>query len=577
MSRKILVVLTAISILLVSVPLSLLSQGDQAFQGKLESILSSFKNYRFSTISVYKITDIKDFRAIIKEEKEKSLTGGMVTEDTKVIDEADEVVKSTIERGVQSNQGKTQIQRQLLLNLGIDISQEDFDAIYNYYFTRFNNVQSITIRNVYVITTRKNPDELVPNTIIGMIATDEDKSMLKENMDNPGASNIYTLPELKEYELSDEYSAETMLELIQNAFLQGNVEDITLQAQGIGTFISFAPKQAGVSKSLIFDEGDVREGDIQVFKRISEGQPLDIVGKQHEVIVSADYISWRKYEFDRYYDASGNLVVDSLYPTNKLLPKYGVELKYGNTDINYPSFWSDRWALNAIWDNVKAGIILPDNGWADIHDDLFEDVERKLTHAGVGLTAQFDFPIAVIPESGIFRFSAGGVFGDAQPMEFKNRETEDADRFSQADEEQIDYLIRFNAQFHPTFGISIDNDYLLRFGLGATFYSLEKWNYQLNPEDRSQIQFAENGTESIFGVSGTLEFMKQNSTTPFGASVQYFDSGVFLGAWILVPVIENTFSIKLDGQGYFKWFADQPRAWENDNVVMPNIRFILNF
>lgn len=583
MKTRLFVVAIVLAVLAIFLPNESYSQGEQAFRGKLESILTDFKNYRFSTISVYKISNISDIREIIKEEKQSQLMGS-ATVDRTCVDNAEEVVKSLIERGVQQNQTKTAIQRTIMIDRGITIDPTDFDCIYNFYFNQYNTVAEITVRNAYVVTTRKSEDEIVPNTIIGLLISDEDKS-LKDNLDNANASDIYTLPELQEFDLSDEYSAETLYDLVVNAFQQGNVEDVTLQAQGIGTFITFASKSAGNSRSLISREDDISSIDIQSFKRISEGQPYDLVGKKHEVIISADYISWRKYEFDKYYDQTGVLVVDSLYPTNNMLPSFGLELKYGIADINYPSLWSDRMTLSAIWENASAGIILPSNGWAGIYEDIFKDSERRLTHAGLGLAAEFDFPIAVIPESGVFHFSLGGVFGDAQSMD-KDRKTNAQDfdpaLYGTEVEGMNDYLVRFNGQFHPTFGITIDDDYLLRFGLGTTFYQVEQWAYQYDTdedgeEDRSKVVFAEQDSENIFGISGKLEFMKKNSTTPYGATVQYFDSGLFLNLWLMVPVVENTFSIKLDGRGYFKWFADQPRAWENDNVVIPNVRFIVNF
>jgi len=152
-----------------------------------------------------------------------------------------------------------------------------------------------------------------------------------------------------------------MYDLLVNAFLQGNVEDRTLEAQGIGTLITFFAPKAGITKSLLNKEGVVSSFDIQMFKRISEGQAYDITDKFNELIVSPDLISWRRYDYPQLVYSDGFIdTIDRI--TNYELPKYGVELKYGAEAINYPSFWSERLTLNAIWQGVKLGIILPTNG-----------------------------------------------------------------------------------------------------------------------------------------------------------------------------------------------------------------------
>ena len=39
-------------------------------------------------------------------------------------------------------------------------------------------------------------------------------------------------------------------------------------------------------------------------------------------------------------------------------------MRFGNDDIGYPSLWSERVAVNALWDANKLGVILPTSLWA---------------------------------------------------------------------------------------------------------------------------------------------------------------------------------------------------------------------
>ena len=71
--------------------------------------------------------------------------------------------------------------------------------------------------------------------------------------------------------------------------------------------------------------------------------------------------------------------------------------------------------------------------------------------------------------------------------------------------------------------------------------------------------------------------MTKNISTPYGASVQYFDEGLGVNAWLQIPIIQNTFALRLDAKGYFKAFKDNPRAWEKKSVFIPMARFIVNF
>ncbi len=270
------------------------------------------------------------------------------------------------------------------------------------------------------------------------------------------------------------------------------------------------------------------------------------------------------------------MVVDSFYAVNKRLPKLGLELRYGIDEINFPSLWSERMTFSALWQNVKLGFILPTAGWSSLTKDAFS-IDRKFTHAGFGIAGEMDFPIKIIPKSGIFHLGFGYVFGDAKESEYRNRNLDPETYVT--NELDNDFLVRLNAQLHYTFSMQIDNDYLFRFGIGGTLYTLERWYNESveNENNERSIEYKKLKSETIGGISGKVEFMSKNISTPYGVSFQYFDEGLGINPWLQIPIIDNTFAIRLDAKGYFKAFADNPREWENESVFIPMVRFIINF
>lgn len=573
MLKKILILVVSIIIFATLKPTVASAQGEESFRMQLESILYSFKNYRFSNISVWQVKDIKDIRKIIKQRDEaESLgdAGGNVSADC--LNGVDNAILQLVQAEVNNGNSGAGIAR-TIIGRGLTMPpQAQFECIVKYYESLVSG-PSKQIQNAYIVTTRKGKGELVPNTIIALMVTFEDKPDIKSNVNNVGPANTFTYPELKEYSLDPkEYKSSNLYGLLENAFMQGAVRDVTLEAQGVGTLIYWFPPKAGVTKTLMDKEAEISSKDVQIFKRVSEGSALDIKFKTDELVISPDLISWRKYPNPIISYEDG--FIDSTDPVaNKRLPLYGVELKYGLDGINYPSFWSERLTLSAVWQGVKLGIVLPTNGYSSVSKDIFS-TERRLTYAGVGLAGEADFPLAVIPKSGIFNVNFSYVFGDAQKSFVQNVDPTTAITNIQDN----DFLVRFNSQLHYTFGVAIDEDYMLRFGLGGTMYIMEKWynNVVYNEELRENVvnyeMFEE---ETVGGVSGRVEFMSKNAATPYGGSLQYFDEGLYTNLWLQVPLVENTFSLRFDAKGYFKAFTNTPRKWENKSVFIPMLRFIV--
>ena len=563
-----------ISIIVIGIlaPSFLLSQGgDEGFRARLETILTKFTNYRFSEVSVYQIKDMKDIRAAIKTKEEAETMEQVVNEDC--IKNGDRAILNFVESEVRNGSSVAEVTRNMLQR-GMPIPA-DLDCIYNYYASR--TVVQRQLRTAYAVTTKMYPGQIEPNVIIALIVSENDEAFIDKNIGNPSPTNIYTYPELKNFELKEaDFRANNMYDLVINAFRQNNIINKTLEAQGIGTFLRFAPKKYGVSNSLVSDKFEIKGTDIEKFLRVTEGQPNDMSARKNEIIAGPDLIRWTRYAFDieNYEDGTSDTI--SLI-ANTQLPKFGLEMKYGVEEINYPSLWSERITLSALWDAAKLGIILPTSGWSAMTNNVFS-VTRKLTYAGVGVAGKLDFPILILPGTGIFHIEGGYVFGDAEPSDYKNRNTDPiVYKYTAGDD---DWLIRGNGTLFYTFGIDVDENYMFRFGVGASIYSAETWNYQSEMDSITRLKtvnYKKAKSETIGGIATRLDFMAKGLTTPFGASIQFFDESLFGKVWLQIPVVENRLFIRLDANAYFKVFASAPRVWENKSFFLPMARVIINF
>ncbi len=551
---------------------------DPVSKNELESVLSRFSNYRFGTVSIwrFKNDDRDKIRETLKE-FEIAESGDVAVSDELLKSVDPRIIAKTEEcvKGGMSNE-----------NCFDDIEMSFTDVTlpkWDEYVQIFEAVRkriigdggTRVVKAAYLVTTRSTKE--YRGSIIAMIVSYTDDE-IAVNLEGPNSRDVYVTEEMKLITMTD--MAEPMLtnlyDLCERRLSQGNLINATLDAQGIGNINWFGQKNFGKISSLVKNEYDMSPEDIQRVKRISDIQPIDQYIKENEIIASPDLISWRSYELPVYEDENGNIAIDSFYAVNNRLPKLGLELKYGIDEINFPSFWSERMTFSVLWENVKLGVILPTNGWSSMSESVFK-ADRKLTHGGFGVAAEMDFPIKIIPKSGLFHLGIGYVFGDAEESSYKDR-VKDLDNFA-VNFNDNDYLVRFNGQLHYTFSLSLDEDYQMRVGLGGTVYTVERWFNDLVvvPNEDSKIEYKKLRGETVGGISGKVEFMTKNITTPYGLTLQYFDEGVGINGWLQIPVIANTFAVRLEAKGYSKLFKNNPRAWENSSVFIPMARFIVNF
>ncbi len=555
--------------------ISTLKAQDEATRTEMEQILSRFSNYRFGNISIYRLKNIGEIRRAIQLRQQKS-AGVQISEE--ILKSIPNEILTIIEDGVRADESLREITT-AIENRGYTPPESSIlEQAYQFYRLKYQGAAEQRPENAYLITTRTKPGE-IPSLIIALLISYSQSQDIEKSLRTIGPNDIYTYDEMKNFRLDNTFSADNLYDLMMNSIIQRNVENKTIEAQGIGNPQWFARKVFGNTESPFFNEADLTSYDVQKILRVSEGEPFNFGLKQNEVIISPDWILWRQFPKPGYYDETGNFVVDPDMHSNSDLPNFGLELKYGIDCINYISFFSERLTVSALWQNVKLGIILPTDGWASMGKNVF-DIDRRLTFASFGLAGSFDFPIKVIPKSGVFHFDFGYVVGDAKESKYKSRniDTLTYQPSIAIANSDFDYLVRGNAQAYYTFGAQIDNDYLFRFGLGATFYLVEKWFYDLDTADfRRSLLFKKYDEVAVGDISIRIDFMAQNIATPFGANLQYFNGGIGGGVWLQVPIVKNTFFLRIDGRGYFVPFKDKPEEWENKGYFLPMVRFIVNF
>lgn len=566
-----------VAILLGALFLQPIYSQDEATRTEMEQILGRFSNYRFGNISIYRLKNIGDIRKALKLRQEKA-AGVQINEE--ILKAVDQAILKIIEDGVLADESMREILQTLDARGFTNLPEQSImEQLYQYYKLKHQGAAEARPENAYLITTRAKPGE-IPEFIIALIISYNASGDMEKQLKSIGPGDIYTYDEMKNFQLDTTFSANNLYDLMVNALVQRNVENKTIEAQGIGNAQWFARKIFGNTETPFLNEADLSSYDVQKILRVSEGEPFNFGIKQNELILSPDWILWRRFPQPGYYDeASGKFIVDTTLNSNSDLPLVGLELKYGIDCINYTSFFSERVTLSALWQNVKLGLILPTDGWASMGKNVF-DINRKLTYAGFGLAGSFDFPIKVIPKSGVFHFDFGYVLGDAKESKYKSRniDTLTYTPWRTIANRDFDYLIRGNIQAYYTFGVQIDNNYLFRFGLGGTFYQVEQWYYDLDTANlRRRLVFKKYDEKSVGDVSIRVDFMSTDIATPFGANVQYFNGGIGGGVWLQVPIIRNTLYLRLDGRGYFVPFKDKPDEWENKGYFIPMARFILTF
>ena len=567
---------------------------------QIRSILNNFKSYRYSDVFLFKLDDaaVTAINPLLGVPEPKINTAANRSKKKDAIQEA-------------IDDGETELVKVIKEKSGTNMNNDDRE--YEKYYRVFKKWQDELFSRAYIVTNRFKTGD--PFEIIGLLtsANKDLVSKLDECIDPP--KGIYLSNDLERISSPDTNGiAKTLYEYIERKVVQNDAENVTAEAQGIGSDATFLPKKYGSSFPI-------KEDDIQQYLRITDGQPQDYYA-EHELTVGIfDLLRYRHYGKLDDLDENNDIIPDAeatdssvrkVY--NRNLPLFGAEIRYGLPEINYPSLWSERITMNLMWQSNKLGVVLPTNGWSSIASNVFS-VKRRLTNAGVGLYGSLDFPIKLINQGGVFNFNASYVFGNAgiNPINtdfiFQGKTVNQLTDSASYRSLGISYLPRFHAQAHYSFAIDIDHNSFFRFKLGATMYMIQRWaefgKYMgkdpktgkdiVETKNRLSDQYSYDDlsiynkfdllsiaalqglkpTETVAGLSGRIEFMTRSRTVPWGAAVQYFDGAVSGDVWIQVPVYEG-FALRGQAQFFQTAFRD-PKAWEEQTVVIPSLQMLFNF
>ncbi len=563
----------ALSVVVALYALPTIGQTDGAYVGKFKNVLRSLSNYRYGDISAFRIegqlfADIQRYLNPPPVDKTGSIDA---------LNKKDQNLVEEIKRAVRRSQIYDKI-IEALENAGYapnDLADRDVQNVIQYYLDE-RQYQSELFTGAYIVTSKyqrgEAGDDLV---VIGLMKTRVKPAgnTIKDLRGvNPGdVITRYELTKLDPPPSSSKDYPDKMQGYLRDQVIQNNVTNVTLEAQGIDD-----PDTRFV-RQVFGNAVQIPEDDVQQYIKITNGIPVSYVGPNELTISAVDLISYRRYKADPTTklvtsiekDSAGNdvEVERELVTYNGRLPQYGGELRYGLEDINYPSVWSERVALNAVWSQARLGIILPTNGWSSLASSFGN--ERTMTTAGFGVNTNIEVPIKLIAESGVFNFAASYVFDDARSTSHK--------RFDTSVRRSFDHLIRFHASAQYTFAVRIDESNLFRLRLGGTGYSMERWfdRDSISTTGDTVSRFAKFDSEFIGGISGKIEFMNTSWSTPLGASLQYFDESVLANLWLQLQVTESL-GFRIDANMFTPVFREK-RAWENDAVFMPSIRAIFNF
>jgi hypothetical protein len=589
--------MTVLPLLFMLVITAVQLQSQQTAQ--IRSILGKFKSYRYSNVFLFQVDDgtVSAINPLLGVPEPKM---NAAANRSKKKDQVQEAI----------DEGEVDVAGYLKTNGGGNMNNDDRE--YEKYYRLYTKWQDELFSRAYIVTTRFRTGE--PFEIIGLLTSGNKEmvSKIDENIDPP--KGIFLANDLQRVGSPDTLGiAKTLYEYLERKILQNDAENVTAEAQGIGEDATFLPQKYGTTYPI-------NEDDIQQYLRITDGQPQEYDSPNELTIGLFDLIRFRHYGKLEEFDEEGNLIPDDaegdstvkrIY--NKNLPLYGVELRYGMPEINYPSLWSERMTLNVMWQSNKFGIVLPTNGWSSLATDVFS-AQRKLTHAGLGIYGSLDFPIKLVNQGGVFNFNGSYVFGPAasNPVStqfmFAGRNTSGQSDSASYRSLDLSYLPRFHAQAHYSFAVDIDRTAFFRFKLGATMYVIqrfaeleqqngndengrpiyEKKNRQIDQysyDDLStlnrfdQLKIAAmnglQGSEVVAGLSGRIEFMNRSRTVPWGASMQFLDGSISGDVWAQVPVV-NGFDLRIMAQ-YFQVALRDPKPWEEQTIVQPSLQMLFNF
>lgn len=231
---------------------------------------------------------------------------------------------------------------------------------------------------------------------------------------------------------------------------------------------------------------------------------------------------------------------------------WGAELKLGNDELGYPMWTSGNLSFLALYKRIKLGVQIPFAGGTAGSALLGPGHRPRHLDGTYGVAGEFDFAFV------------GGTFT------LGNRRKDTDGTF--ADPANI-YTIRTSATLWYSYTVSINNKAnLMRVKFGAGIHSVARDALVPAAENRPAEIVSTDRTRFFWSPYLKVDFMNQQFSNRFGASVQYYKEWGLATVWL--EIINNTLRLELKGA---MPLLRSKAAWEPSHFVTLTIPYTVSF
>lgn len=231
---------------------------------------------------------------------------------------------------------------------------------------------------------------------------------------------------------------------------------------------------------------------------------------------------------------------------------WGAEVKLGNDELGYPMWTSGNISFLALYKRVKLGVQIPFAGGTENSTFLGVRVKPRRLDGAYGIAGEFDFAfIGGAFTLGSRRNDADGTFADPNNI----------------------YSIRTSAHAWYSYTLDINNKAnFMRVKFGVGMHSLSRDALAPASATRPAEIVSTDFTRYFWSPYLKVEFMNQQFTNRFGASLQYYKEWGLATAWL--EIINNT--LRLEVKGAMPLLRSR-QAWEPSHFVAVTIPYTIRW
>lgn len=231
---------------------------------------------------------------------------------------------------------------------------------------------------------------------------------------------------------------------------------------------------------------------------------------------------------------------------------WGAEVKLGNDELGYPMWTSGNLSFLALYKRIKLGVQIPFAGGTAGSSFLGAGLRPRQLDGTYGVAGEFDFAFV------------GGTFT------LGNRRKDVDGTF--ADPRNI-HTIRTSATLWYSYTVSINNKAnLMRVKFGAGMHSVSRDALQPATGERPAEIVPTDRTRFFWSPYVKVDFMNQQFSNRFGASLQYYKEWGLATMWL--EIVNNTLRLELKGA---MPLLRSRAEWEPSHFVTLTIPYTISF